>query len=142
MGLLKHALLPFFGVLHLYLAYSCLDLKRWGEELVGLSQSTSEADMESTRQLHMLGVMRAFNVAMAVLCFLSIVGQDASSHSRGMMILGELIFFSLASLDAYLLGIESFIIAAAFAGVALLGVSVHAMEPGLFTQDKSKAKKN
>ena len=139
MGLLKHFLLPAFGLLHLVQVRSCLDLNSWGE-MVG-HPVTEAVDLESARQLHMLGGLKAFNVAMAVLCFLSTVGHDSSAQARGMMILAECIFYTIDAIDGYQLGIESYTLAAGLAGIALVGVIVHSQEPGLFTQDKTKAKK-
>lgn len=140
MGLLKHILLPLFGAIHVLSVYACLDLNRWGS-MVGFPV-TDDADFGSTRQLHMLGVLRGFNAAMAILCFLSIFGHDSSAQARGMVILSELLFYTFVTLDAYQLGMEGYAIPGAHALAALLGVVVHAMEPGLFTKDKTKSKES
>lgn len=129
MGLLKHAILPLFTLIHLHAAYLCTDCSKWAE-LVMLEVET-EIDL---RQQHMLGCLQAFNVGLAFMNILGLVTESA--HFRGVVVVTEAILFTLFALNAYQLGIN-WIPPAGIAGVATLSALVHSREPGIFTKDKN-----
>jgi len=135
MGILKHVILPLFAVIHAQSIYACRSLDSWAE-LVELAVE-SDDDRASTRQRHMVGCLRAFNAAMLLLCVAGVVTESA--HYRGVMVLAELVFFSVVTADAFQNGLNYYV-PGTMAAVALVGAGIHAMEPGIFTKDKTKAK--
>jgi hypothetical protein len=134
MGLLKHVLLPGFGIIHAASAAACSDLKGWAG-LVGLKNDVSDVDEKSVRQNHMVGVLRGFNLAMMTLCALGIFKEHA--HFRGQIILAEFVLFATATVDAFRLEGLNYYIPGAHALAALGGFIIHSMEPGIFTNDKA-----
>ena len=59
MGLLKHVILPAFGLLHASSAVACYDLSSWVAADLGLpADSVTDEDKKSKRQNHMLGSLR------------------------------------------------------------------------------------
>lgn len=134
MGLLKHVLLPAFGLIHATSAAACSDLKSWSS-IVGLDKEVSEEDEKSVRQNHMLGMIRGFNVAMMALCGMGIFKESA--HFRAQIILAEFALFSTVSIDAFRLGGGlRYSVPGIQAIIALGGFIINSMEPGIFTKDK------
>lgn len=136
MGLLKHLLLPAFGLVHGASAIACRDLGSWAE-LVGLPKDSvsEESDEKSTiRQNHMLGCLRGFNIAMMTLCGMGVLKESA--HFRGQIILAEAALFSVVAVDAFRLGTLNYLIPLGHALVAAAGFVINSMEPGIFTKDK------
>lgn len=136
MGFLKHFIIPFFAVLHFVSFFACFDLNRWGSIMNLPVEST--ADYNSTRQLHMLGVLRSFHLFSFLLCVLGVVWEH--SHFRGVLALLFTIFYGNVMLDAYIVGITNFYVPGIFALVAMIGGLIHMNEPGIFTKDKHKNK--
>mmetsp|Transcript_23746 Transcript_23746/g.34022 ORF Transcript_23746/g.34022 Transcript_23746/m.34022 type:complete len:139 (-) Transcript_23746:275-691(-) len=136
MGLLKHFILPLAALMHGFSVYCCMDLNSWSQAALQMDVE-SEADVSSKRQLAMLGALRAFNACLFALCSLGVVSESA--HFRGVVVFGELIIWAVVLLDAYTLGFDWTIPVCWFALMAV-GTAVHAMEPGVFTKDKAKAK--
>ena len=142
MGLLKHVLLPAFGIMHVAAAAACSDLTSWAA-MVGLPKEsvTPPPDDENKnnksllRQRHMLGALRGFNVAMGLLCVLGVATESA--HFRAQIVLAQAVLYSVVAVDAFRLGTLNFWIPASQALVAVAGFVVNAMEPGIFTKDKS-----
>mmetsp|Transcript_85654 Transcript_85654/g.247297 ORF Transcript_85654/g.247297 Transcript_85654/m.247297 type:complete len:140 (-) Transcript_85654:1529-1948(-) len=136
MGLLKHVLLPAFGLIHATSAAACSDLKSWSS-IIGLNKdaTVSEEDEKSVRQNHMLGVIRGFNIAMMALCGMGIFKESA--HFRAQIILAEFALFSTVAIDAFRLGGGlRYGVPAMHAILALGGFIINSMEPGIFTKDK------
>jgi hypothetical protein len=133
MGLLKHVLLPGFGLIHAASAAACYDLQGWAN-LVGLKDEVSEEDKTSLRQNHMVGVLRGFNLAMLTLCAMGIFKH---AHFRGQIVFAEFVLYATATVDAFRLGGLNYFVPGAHALVALGGFIVNTMEPGIFTKDKS-----
>lgn len=135
MGLLKHVLLPAFGLIHATSAAACSDLKSWSS-IIGLKDKVSDEDETSVRQNHMLGVIRGFNVAMMALCGMGIFKESA--HFRAQIILAEFALFSTVAVDAFRLGGGlNYLVPGVQAVVALGGFIINSMEPGIFTKDKN-----
>ena len=137
MGLLKHGLLPFFAIVHGMSILACRTLDGWAE-MVNLQLENPESDLQSKRQLHMLGCLKAFNIALTILCVKGIITE--SSHFRGIVTLIEAIVFGIVTIDAYQLDLD-FYIPMAMAVVAAIGVVIHSQEPGIFTTDKKQETK-
>ena len=137
MGLLKHVLLPGFGLLHAVAAYACSDLQGWGK-MVGLKEDTVDKDTSENsllRQNHMLGALRGFNIAMMLLCGTGVLKESA--HFRGQVLLAEATLFGVTTIDAFRLGTLNYWVPLAQTVIATAGVIINGMEPGIFTKDKN-----
>jgi len=135
MGILKHVVLPMLAVGHAFQAYKLLiDGK---EELPKYYGWPGAEEPMSPRELHMMGVILSASLTLLVNCLAGIFLENA--HYRGMATLLELIFFTAESYDAHVTGFPVNV-KLAFAAIALVGLVVHAMEPGVFTKDKTKTK--
>jgi hypothetical protein len=135
MGILKHAVLPILAVGHAFQAYKIMaDGKEALPKFYGWPGAESPM---SPRELHMMGVILSISVTLLVNCVAGIFLENA--HYRGMATLLELVFFSCELYDAQVTGFPT-MVKAVFAAVALVGLVVHSMEPGVFTKDKSKNK--
>ena len=132
MGILKHAVLPLLAIGHAFQAFKLLSD---GKEALPKFYGWPDADEPmSPRELHMMGVILSISVTLMVNCIAGIFLEN--SHYRGMATLLELIFFTLEYYDAVRAGFPSNI-KLLFALIALVGLVVHAMEPGIFTKDKT-----
>jgi hypothetical protein len=136
MGILKHFVLPLFGIVHIASIAACKDLKSWAK-LIGRDDAT-EKDTESIRQNHMLGCLRGFNVAMLTICGYGIFAKTCHSETRQAIAVAEFGLFAVAALDAYELGEMNYLVPAAHSLLALAGTIVSYLEPGIFTKDHSK----
>jgi hypothetical protein len=135
MGILKHIILPILAVTHAFQAYKILSDGK--DSLPSFYGWPDAASPLSPREQHLMGIVLSISVTLAINCFISIFLETA--HYRGMTTLLELVYFGLETYDAYTTGFP-FEVKAAFAGMTLLGLVIHTMEPGIFTKDKSKAK--
>jgi hypothetical protein len=84
-----------------------------------------------------MGIVLSISATLAINCFVSIFLETA--HYRGMATVLELIYFGTEAYDAYSTGFP-YEVKGSFAALALVGLLIHAMEPGLFTKDKTKTK--
>ena len=134
MGILKHFVLPAFGLVHVASVVACKDLKTWGG-MIGKDDDISEADNNSIRQNHMLGALRGFNVAMLTLCGFGVFAKSCHSDTRQAIAMAETAFFTVVTVDAFRLGGLNYFIPAAQSLLALGGTIVSFMEPGIFTKD-------
>lgn len=133
MGILKHAVLPGFALVHAGSIFACKDLKTWAGTVGLPKQEVSVADDISVRQNHMLSYIRGFNVAMMFLCGMGFLRESA--HFREEIVIGEALLFSTVAVDAYRQGVNYFI-PGAQAAIAAIGAVINSMEPGIFTKDK------
>jgi hypothetical protein len=139
MGLLKHAILPVFALMHFSV---CVVLWTGGPMAVVkmFDWPPKENDEELTLwEEHAIGIIGALELTMTFGCVVGVVMEN--SHFRGVMVVMELICWGLGGYDAYRLGVPS-AFAFSMAGLALIGLVVHSREPGLFTKDKSKEQKS
>ena len=67
-------------------------------------------------------------------CIVASVQENA--HYRGMALMVETIYIAVDSWAAYKAGFKDAVGCYAMLGLSLLGLGIHAMEPGLFTKDK------
>ena len=136
MGILKHAILPFFALLHGYVAYLIL----WGNDrskVVELFQWPPPPDSDGSHVLsdwesHGLGLVGSLEVILTFACVMGVVRED--SHFRGVVCIMEGLAWSIGAWDAHRLGFPVGF-AAAMAGLAWVGLLVHSQEPGLLTKD-------
>jgi len=135
MGLLKHFVLPAFGLMHAASAAACSDLSTWAG-MIGLKDDiVSDDDKKSVRQNHMLGVLRGFNVAMMLLCGMGAAKE--SSHFRAQIVLAEAAFFAIVTVDAFRLGGLNYLVPGFQTVLASVAYVINSMEPGIFTKDKN-----
>ena len=97
--MLKHFVLPAFGLVHAASLAACKDLKSFGA-MIGC-ETVTPVDEKSTRQNHMLGALRGFNLAMLTMCGFGIFGKSSSSDTRQAIAVAEFALFSLVTFDAY-----------------------------------------
>lgn len=146
MGILKHAILPGFALIHAGAFYACKDLETFSK-LIGL-RTKSEGDIAASEgketdaevaQKHMLGSLRGFHLTMMALCTVGFLKESA--HFRKEIVLGECLLCGAISFDAFRLrqhGLR-WHIPGLQAVVAAIGAVINSMEPGIFTKDKTKA---
>ena len=137
MGLLKHALIPFYAFLHLLGAYQALNPEGF---VTFCGIPLEDGETQTTREVHLVGVILAAHVAMAYMCAMGFLMESA--HFRGVVMVWEVIFYGIRTYNTYALGFEPSVYGkpgAAFA-IAVVGAILHSMEPGLFTKDKDKTK--
>ena len=138
MGILKHAILPWFGMVHSACFY-WLFLGDGAARLPTVSSWPGADAFEPTPITdHLITEMGAFHAALAFGCFIGVVGEH--SHFRGVMTAMLLIFWGLDTWSMYRTGLD-YTFTAVHATLAAIGIAIHSQEPGLFTKDK-KAKTN
>jgi hypothetical protein len=137
MGILKHFVLPLLALGHAFQVYKLVvDGKEALPKFYGWPGS--EEPM-SPRELHMMGIILSSSIVLFVNCSAGIFLENA--HFRGMAALLEFIFFSAETYDAYITGFPIYV-KFGFGIIAMVGLAVHAMEPGIFTKDKGSDKKS
>ena len=134
MGVLKHFVLPAFGLVHAASVLACKDLTTWAG-MVGKDDDIAEADNKSVRQNHMLGVLRGFNAAMLTLCGFGVFAKTCHSDTRQAIAMAETVLFAAVTVDAYRLGGLNYFVPAAHSLLALGGTIISYLEPGIFTKD-------
>ncbi|KAL3798915.1 hypothetical protein ACHAWO_013032 [Cyclotella atomus] len=137
MGLLKHAILPLFVVVDLAFTYIFLLSENigvlahiWDRDLTKLPATDIE--------LHLLHVVGGAWLLLAINNIAAIAVED--SHYRGMAVLLHTICFGVDAYSYVSLG-RSPAAPLALVIVGIVGLIVHSMEPGIFTQDKEGGKK-
>lgn len=146
MGILKHVVLPVFAVFHTSLAKICLYDGTTGlTSLFGLTKKKRDNDVvdgtvatplevRSTRSVGAIQLVFAINAMMAVF--------HENAHYRALAVLLETIYLSFESYGFWTAdgGINKKAGTPTYCllGLSLLGLGVHAMEPGIFTKDKTK----
>lgn len=94
-----------------------------------------EGTKQTTTNLHMLGCLRGFNVAMLLLI---IVGISCEGHKfRGKLAMAETALFVTTGIDAYRQGLM-FQVPAVTAIVGFIGAALNQLEPGIFTKSKKQ----
>ena len=141
MGLLKHVLLPLFASLHGISVYLFMTKGAVGIYVMakGFARDgvTSNDDLTDMEQ-HMIAVMVGSQFALMINCVAGIFLEN--SHYRGMAVLLELIFFVCDSWDYYRHDKDGKIVYG-MTLLTLIGLLVHAKEPGIFTKDKNVTSK-
>ena len=140
MGLLKHIILPLFALLdgvvaginlaadHAMIAEDAGGmLEQWGRD----PKSFPVTDIE----IHLI---HANGAALAVLCINNLAAIFVeNAHYRGMACLLQVVFCAIDALDYIRFGMPVPAILVVVTLVGVVGLVVHAMEPGIFTKDKT-----
>lgn len=141
MGLLKHAVLPLLAFFHVAVIYQTHG--------PGGPQTIIDAIMEGgygrdlnafpTTEIeeHIIAALAGAHLALLVNCIAAIFMEN--SHYRGVAVLLEFILWATDCYDTYIHG-KDYTLLAVFTAVPLIGLIVHAMEPGIFTKDKNAKK--
>jgi hypothetical protein len=139
MGLLKHLAIPVFCVVHAYAIYTI----SISGDIPGGIKTFQWPPKEGKNQgltlweKHLFGMVAAAHASFFVVCLLGIFREH--SHFRGIVAIMEATFWAVGSHNAVGLGFP-YELSVGLAGLAVLGLIVHSLEPGLFTKDKSKSK--
>jgi len=135
MGLLKHVLLPAFGLMHATYAAASKDLTSWSK-LCGVGMPPPESkDGDDVATKHMVSVIRGFNLTMAFLCAWGVVHERA--HFRGQVILAEAVLFGYVTFNAIRMNVVNYTWPLLSTIVAGAGYYINSKEPGIFTKDHS-----
>ena len=136
MGFLKHFLLPTFALADGFTAFKCLV----GDEFLKLVAPGFGRDLEKEPPTDMEKFMQrtigGAKLAFAVNCVIASVQEN--SHYRGMVLLVETLFIAVDTYSAKKAGFKEMKRIYGMLGLSILGLGIHAMEPGLFTKDKRK----
>lgn len=139
MGILKHAVLPFFTVVHvIFLSFYVRD------DLEGLIKTLEwpRSELVELTAVERHGFGAGIGAGMMVLLFAGLVGIfQEDSHFRGLVGLMHLLFYVNDTYDNWKIEGMDPTGAGVFALIALVGVVSHALEPGFFTKDKEANKK-
>jgi len=141
MGLLKHAILPFFGLTHLFLL-SVVLIKGPYFAATELLHITTAYELSKAEAL-LIGAFAATHATLGVNCWAAVLLENA--HYRRMAIVLELVYLVGDCVNFYFtLGDVTEIPPplGMLAVLAIVGGLVHAMEPGIFTKDKNKKQKS
>ena len=132
MGLLKHAILPAFVFLDLAFTYKFLiaeDIsllaESWGRDFTKLPPTDIE--------LHLLHVVGGACLLLAINNIAAILIEN--SHYRGMAVLLDTICFGVDTYSYMKVG-RNAVAPLVLVAIGVVGLGVHSMEPGIFTNDK------
>lgn len=132
MGLLKHAILPAFVFLDLAFTYKFLiaeDIsllaESWGRDFTKLPPTDIE--------LHLLHVVGGACLLLVINNIAAILIEN--SHYRGMAVLLHTICFGVDMYSYMKLG-RNAVAPLVLVAIGVVGLGVHSMEPGIFTNDK------
>ncbi|KAL9187396.1 hypothetical protein ACHAXT_001499 [Thalassiosira profunda] len=134
MGLLKHVVLPLFVVLDLFSAYLWLVAEDLSDARQVWGRDTPTTDLE----LHFCHVIGGMALALGINNIAAIVVENA--HYRGMAVFLHTLIFSVDGLSYVWLGRDIHPALYVIVPLGLVGLAVHAMEPGIFTKDKTAGK--
>ena len=140
MGLLKHAVLPFYVLINAFLAYKALVEKDFGGifELDNFGRDLSKVPPTSVEK-HLLDALGGTSVCFLINCLAAIFMEN--SHYRGMVVGLETLFFAIDAMSYVQLGIDVPAIIYVCVAAGVVGLAIHANEPGIFTKDHDAGKK-
>jgi hypothetical protein len=139
MGLLKHGLLPFFTCLHAYTSKVIFIDDGLDKVLAPVVVPPRDLEKEppTPTEKHLSFALGGAQLAFMVNNICAILMENA--HYRGMALLLEAIYLAADSFSYWKMGSkEGAKPTYALLGLSLLGLGVHAMEPGIFAKDKNK----
>ena len=139
MGLLKHVILPLYALLDLALVFKFLVAEDMSEMLEDSCWSRDIKVVPATALenhfLHCLGA------AASVLLLNNVAAIFVeNSHYRGMAVFLQMLFFTIDGYSYVRMGEDVPNIIYVIVGGGLVGLMVHANEPGIFTKDKDDGK--
>lgn len=139
MGLLKHAVLPFFALINAFLAYKALVEEDFGIfELDNFGRDLSQVPPTSVER-HLLDALGATCVCFLINCLAAIFVEN--SHYRGMVVALQTLFFAIDAMSYRKLGIDIPAVIYVCVAAGAVGLVVHANEPGIFTRDHDAERK-
>lgn len=131
MGLLKHVILPLYALLDVSVIYKTLVIEDINDVSPDPILSTNSMTPIEQHFLHCLGgvglILLVNNVA--AICV-------ENSHYRGMAVLLNIIFFATDAYSYVKMGLKIPPPVYVIVGMGVIGLIVHANEPGIFTKDK------
>ena len=136
MGFLKHFLLPTFAVTNGYAAIKCLTT-----ELLDMIAPGFDRDLEKQPPTTIeKALSRTIGGAkLASMVNMIIATQLENAHYRGMALIVETVYLAVDAWSAYKSGFKETTGIYTMLGLSVLGLGIHAMEPGLFTKDKNSS---
>eukprot|EP00977_Amphora_coffeiformis_P028777 scaffold37030_cov199-Amphora_coffeaeformis.AAC.2 len=141
MGLLKHVICPFFAVTHASAVWYALQSPADFAKAFGMPNEEEKVE-ENIRETTFLVCLGAFHAASS---FLFTVGSFwETAHVRGMIVAYEAVFCGacvLLGAGPHKLPLKDMYPPMGFFALSLGSLIIHAMEPGIFTKDKSTSAK-
>jgi hypothetical protein len=135
MGFLKHFALPLFAVTHsIFVSFLVTNKK---QDIPSLVQWPGAEDERTKMEMHLIGAYCGFHAAMMFACIAGMIHEHA--HFRGIVTFMELMVHGIDLADALREG-TPWEALAVLTGIAVVGLVIHSMEPGIFTKDKNKEK--
>ena len=134
MGFLKHFLLPTFVVANGYAAVKCLTTEFLDLIAPGFDRDLEKepkTDIEKALSRTVGGVKLASVVNMIIAIRLE------NAHYRGMALLVETVYVAVDAWSARKAGFKDTTGIYGMLALSVLGLGIHAMEPGVFTKDKN-----
>lgn len=145
MGLLKHGVLPVFAAIHSYMAKVCLIDDGLVAMLApsspppaaddGAAKGDKGALPPTPSETHLTRIIGGGQLVFVVNAVVAMFHENA--HYRGMAVLLEAVYFSASSYSFWKAGRTDATPIYCMLGMSLVGLGVHAMEPGVFTRDKA-----
>jgi hypothetical protein len=135
MGLLKHGILPLFGLLHIMMSFVSLtgQMQKTMTDAGVLTEDYVLTEWED----HLMVVVGGVHMMLLYGCVMGVLFENA--HFRGILIVMEGIFFGTIAYSDYGHGYP-YPSSLGATVLAIVGAVVHSMEPGLLTKDKAAAK--
>lgn len=136
MGLLKHAILPFFAIMHGMSTYMSFFADRSEmPSAFGWPPNSVETDGAALTlyEDYLFGILGCFHASFLVGCLVGVLFEHA--HFRAVFAGMEAVMWGLGGINAVGLGFPH-VACWVFAGMAVVGIGVQMKEPGIFTRDK------
>jgi hypothetical protein len=136
MGILKHAVLPILAVVNAYIAKICLIDEGLVEKAAAAYNRDMTKEPPTAMEQHLTRVIGGVQIALLVNSAVAVLQENA--HYRGMATVMQAIFFGADSYSYVKSGRKDGFPVYCMFGLSLVGLGVHALEPGVFTRDKCK----
>ena len=137
MGLLKHVVLPLYALLNVAVVFGSLVAEDLSDMLAAWGRDTARVPVTDL-ELHLYHAVGGTMAALLVNNVAAIVVDNA--HYRGMACLLQMIFFAVDGYSYYRMGLPIPGVIYVIVGLGVVGLAVHAREPGIFTKDNTKPK--
>lgn len=136
MGILKHVVLPILGAVHAYMAKVCLLDEGLVEQAAPAFNRDITKDPPTAMEKQLTRFVGGVQLVLLVNSAVAILRENA--HYRGMAVVLEAMFYGADSYSYVKSGRKDGLPVYCLFGLSLIGLGVHAMEPGIFTKDKLK----
>ena len=139
MGILKHAVLPLYSALLLFMGYGWLVNEDTADLTVAWAGGADNRDFDKTPvtqlEVHLVHVVGGVAISLGLNCVMAIIKEN--SHYRGMAVALVMMVFGIDLTSYVRLGKPIPGPLFGILGLGAVGLAVHAMEPGIFTKDKN-----